>query len=456
MIGLTQNLRGRAGLVLATAIILLMNSTGPTTVKPVVRRSVITAARSIRPGVAFRPSPPPAVAPTSHPPTTPTRSPGSPVVPLAAAFRPGSLSAWSATLQLVAPQAANRAEIRRNGRLLDVIATTPGATISYLDQLLWPRTTYIYDARWLAAGGSLLSDQGLGVRTSEANGPFPRPYSASSFWNQAIGSSSATDPNSAAMVTHSLAADAASANLANSDAWGIAVAYANRETAVYPVACRLYGCDTPVSFPIPRYAAPTTGSDHHLTVIDSSSGAELDTWEASYDPASSSWAAGSRYLTSSTGWGAVCGPGRRCGGAVAAGFAALGGIIRPEEIAQGHIDHALFLTIPHVRRDAVACPATGSDGDDPSLAALPEGAHVQLDPRLSVDAQPWPRWEKVIAHALQQYGAYVGDTGDTLAVRAEATLDRGYDAWAFAGVPSSPSLATIPWAAFRVLTIQPC
>jgi len=81
---------------------------------------------------------------------------------------------------------------------------------------------------------------------------------------------------------------------------------------------------------------------------------------------------------------------------------------------------------------------------------------VQLDPRLSVDAQPWPRWEKVIAHALQQYGAYVGDTGDTLAVRAEATLDRGYDAWAFAGVPSSPSLATIPWAAFRVLTIQPC
>ena len=455
MIGLTQNMRGRAGLVLATATILLMNSTGPTTVKPAVRRPVLTVSRSIRPGVAFRPSPPPAVAPTSHPPTLPARPSGSSAVPIAA-VGPGSLSAWSATLQLVAPRTASQAQILRNGRLLDVIATKPGETISYLDRLLWPATTYIYDVRWLDAGGNLLGDQSRNVHTSGPNGAFPRPYSSSSFWNQPIGAGFAIDPNSAALVAHSLAADAASANLANSDAWGIAVAYANQATGIHQVACRLYGCDAPVSFRIPAYATPTTGSDHHLTVIDSSSGAELDAWEASFDPASGNWSAGSRYLTSSTGWGAVCGPGSRCGGAVAAGFAALGGIIRPEEIAQGHIDHALFLTIPHVRSGVVACPATGSDGDDASLAALPEGARVQLDPGLSVDAQAWPRWEKVIARALQQYGAYVGDTGDTLAVRAEATLGRGYDAWALAGVPSSPSLAAIPWAAFRVLTIRPC
>ncbi len=76
----------------------------------------------------------------------------------------------------------------------------------------------------------------------------------------------------------------------------------------------------------------------------------------------------------------------------------------------------------------IACPATHTDGVYNDIAALPEGARIQLDPAFNVEAQAWPRWEKTIAHALQTYGAYVGDTGGSLAIFGEANIDRGYDA----------------------------
>jgi hypothetical protein len=371
-------------------------------------------------------------------------------------FRAGSMTAWSATLAITAPVGSGRAQILRGGRLIDQFPASPGSALAYTDYLLWPATTYSYEIRWLSPAGSIVLDQRLSLRTTPANGAFPRMYGPASFWNQPIVGGAALDPNSAAIVARSLAGAVGESNLANSDAWGIAVAYANPASRRYSVGCRLYGCDRPASFRIPSYAAPTTGSDHHLVVLDPGAGTELDTWEATYDATTDSWSAGSRYITAMAGWGALCQPGQRCGGAVAAGFAALGGIIRPEEIAQGHIDHALFLTLPNVRSNFVACPATGSDGGDSNPAAIPEGARVQLDPGFNVNAQPWPLWEKVVARALQQYGGYVGDTGDTLAIRAEATIDRGYNAWALVGVPSSPSLAALPWGDFRVQQIQPC
>src|SRR5437667_460142 len=237
---------------------------------------------------------------------------------------------------------------------------------------------------------------------------------------------------------------------------GKPLAYANTLSTTYPVGCTTYDCGTPVSFAIPRSAAPATGSDHHLVVLDPATNNELDMWLASYDAGADSWSAGSRYITASNGWGAQCSLGQHCLGPVAAGFAAFGGIVRPEEIAQGNIDHAPFFTTPYTRRDYIACPATHTDGRTDDAAAIPEGARIQLDPAFSVDTQPWPRWEKVIAHALQKYGAFLGDTGDSLSFAAEATLDRGYDAWSIVGVPAFASIGNLPWSKFRVLALKRC
>jgi hypothetical protein len=133
-------------------------------------------------------------------------------------------------------------------------------------------------------------------------------------------------------------------------------------------------------------------------------------------------------------------------------------VVRPEEIAQGHIDHALQLSgiSGYVRRDFIACPATHTDGNSNDVRAIPEGARVQLDPSFDVSAQPWPEWEKVIARALQQYGAIIDDKGGSLSVMAESNLGRGYDAWAKAGIGGSRNLSDLPWERMRVLKITRC
>src|SRR2546430_17549482 len=272
-----------------------------------------------------------------------------------------ALDSGSALLQWSAVPGVARIEIRRDGRLLDDVATSGGSTLSFTDHLLWQSTAYAYEVIAFDASNQIISDETTSVTTPAQTAAFPTLYDPASFWNQPIPATAAIDPDSAAMVSASLASYAGSANFANSNEWGKPLAYANPVSMTYPVGCVRYDCGTSVSFAIPRYAAPSTGSDHHLAVLDPVTNSELDMWLASYDASADSWSAGSRYVTALNGWGAQCSPGQRCQGAVAAGFAAFGGIVRPEEIAQGHIDHALFFASPYTRAGDIACPATHTD-----------------------------------------------------------------------------------------------
>jgi len=279
-------------------------------------------------------------------------------------------------------------------------------------------------------------------------------YSAASFWNTPIAPHAAIDRNSAGMVSYALSACASNAVLANDDAWGMGYVYAGPESKLYTIACTTYCAGDTIVFPIPDGALPSTGSDHHLAVIKGSQ--ELDMWEASYDRKADRWSAGSRTVTSITGWGANCGEREHCGGAVAAGFAMLGGSIRPEEIAQGHIDHALALNTPATKSGYIACPATNTDGASDNPDAIPQGARVQLDPAFDVDGQAWPAWEKTVAKALQTYGAYVVDTSGVLALYAVSDVNPGNISWSSVGMSKAPSLANLPWSRFRVLQIRSC
>ena len=293
--------------------------------------------------------------------------------------------------------------------------------------------------------------------TQSPTPPPPVPgqlYAPTSFWNTPIGASPAIDPNSASMVTASLANFASSANLANTESWGIPIVYASVTDKEYAIGCNYFDCGTTVKFRIPMGAKPTTGSDKHLVVIDLSKGLELDMWRAEYNATTDSWSAGSRYISNAFGWGAICSLGQHCNGAVASGFAAFGGIPRPEEFALPVIPHALTLTPPLTRSGYIACPATHTDGEDPA-PAIPEGARVQLDPTFNVDATSWPAWKKTIARTLQVYGAYVSDTGGSLALRGEADINR-QGAWTAVGIPEWASLSDIPWSKFRVLQLTQC
>ena len=368
-----------------------------------------------------------------------------------------ALNSWSAQLEVTPATGAARLELRRDGRPIDAFPFPGGGSISYTDALLWPSSQYSYEVRAYDRNDHLIDSQDVQVVTPAQHGSFPRLYASSSFWNQPIAATAALDPGSAAMVAKALVPYQAAANFwAGSNTYARPLAYANPASPLYAVGCSKYDCQTAVSFRIPLYATPSTGADHHLVVINAITGQELDLWLASHDPDSGTWTAGGRYLTDPSGRGSICAAPQHCQGAVASGFAAFGGIIRPEEIAQGHIDHALFFTTPYTRAGFIACPATHTDGQQNDPAAIPEGGRIQLDPAFNVDAQSWPRWEKVLAHALQTYGAYLGDTGGSVSFFAEAPLDRGYDAWSLVGVPAFASLSNLPWDHFRVLTLHRC
>jgi hypothetical protein len=284
-----------------------------------------------------------------------------------------------------------------------------------------------------------------------ADGSVKRFYANDSFWNTPIGANPTFDPSETAILNESILPYGGGASFANGDDWGISLVYASPTDTVYTIPHATYYDNGPVSFAIPKGALPTTGSDHHLVVVNGSQ--EFDMWDASYNASTDTWYAGSRFVVDPNGWGANAAPGQLAGGAVAAGFSELGGVVRPEEIKQGHIDHALSVMVPVIRSGYVAEPATATDGTSTDVGAIPEGSHIQLDPSINVDAQNWPTWEKVIAKALQIYGAYVSDHGGALAFYGQTDMNAGNMTWSSIGVPKDPSLANLPWNSFRVLSV---
>lgn len=274
-----------------------------------------------------------------------------------------------------------------------------------------------------------------------------RPFAAFSPFNTPISANPAVHPHSSAIIAKAVSSPQYRV-LANSDAWGISVTTAKTSDPLNTVSADRYGADyDPGQFRIPANAQPTAGDDHHLAIIDGNS--ELDQWVARRVDAAG-WVSGTRYKFDLAGSGIA--PGGKFG-QTAANFALTAGLIRPEEIAAGVIDHALAFTTPQTRNEFV-CPATHGDGRQTTLDSIPIGARIQLDPTINVSLLPIPDWQKVIARALQVYGAYCADSSGAFAFRGEASIGRSQpDIWVAVGVSGdSPQInAPFPWDSLRVL-----
>jgi hypothetical protein len=258
-----------------------------------------------------------------------------------------------------------------------------------------------------------------------------RPYAATSVFNRPIGPDDRPVAGSARMVGRVLSWGPPSditAGLAGTDGdFDHPVFFAGGDDPVVRLqALRPWG-DNPLTgttIRVPRDARPAAGSDAHLAIV-APDGTEVDLWEVRDG--------GVRDGVLRFGWGGrlrIDGPGTD-GAATAAGFGLLAGVVRPEELAAGRIDHALFLVqrctgegvgygsrvlpaAPEDQGSAYVHPAvkggsrcTGADADAP-----PMGAHLQL---AMTDAQiaalGAPAWKTAILRALARYGGYVGDTG---------------------------------------------
>src|SRR5471030_3305509 len=78
-------------------------------------------------------------------------------------------------------------------------------------------------------------------------------------------------------------------------------------------------------------------------------------------------------------------------GASATSLALAGGLMTFQDLQQGKIEHALAVAIPEPRAGVHALPAQRGDGTSESPLALPEGAHLRLDPTLDLSTLHLPR-----------------------------------------------------------------
>ncbi len=201
--------------------------------------------------------------------------------------------------------------------------------------------------------------------------------------------------------------------------------------------------------PMPSGARPDPAGDGHLTVVQPSSGCVYDFYRARR--AADGWAAdwGNAIAMSSSG---IYSDG---GGTRAAGFSAALGLIWPQEIARGRIDHALVFAYPFTRTGDPVAPATRSDGRSGDPAALPIGSRVRLDPNLDLSRLGLNRAERVVAKALQEYGMVLGDTSGGFTLYAAQPSGLGADPYRslFDTTSDWASLAKLPKDRFQVVDL---
>ncbi|MDQ3936859.1 MAG: hypothetical protein M3340_19770, partial [Actinomycetota bacterium] len=146
-------------------------------------------------------------------------------------------------------------------------------------------------------------------------------------------------------------------------------------------------------------------------------------------------------------------------GASASRLSLVGGLQTIDELRGGTIDHAVDMVLPNVAQGAFVWPAQDSDqlgraiGPDP----IPEGTRFRLPASLDVEALGLPPYTRMLARAVQRYGAVVRDRGSIVSFKAEDPTPTGeypYDE-IFGGLQPNEKelLARFPWDRLQVLAV---
>ena len=106
----------------------------------------------------------------------------------------------------------------------------------------------------------------------------------------------------------------------------------------------------------------------------------------------------------------------------AAGLPILPGLARYDEVAAGHINHALRFTVD-TSQTAFIWPARHEAGGTDLTSAPPMGARFRL--KASFDISSYPPQTRVILQALKTYGMIVADNGSNWYI--SGTPDDGWD-----------------------------
>ena len=263
-------------------------------------------------------------------------------------------------------------------------------------------------------------------------------------WNQDV-SHAPVAPNSAATIAYVDAhgGDRLHPDFGSPRAYGFPYAVVGAGQPKLPIHYTAYGSESdPGPFPIPS-GAPVEGGAHsdgdrHVLVVDRSTCTLYELYRAfSMHRGAPRWNAdsGARWDLRS--------PGRRPDSwtsADAAGLPIFPGLLRYDEVAAGHVDHAIRVTFESTR-DAWLHPASHCAGDTADPRAPAMGTRLRL--KRSYGIGGFHGAARVIAEALKRYGLIVADNGSNWYFGG--TSDRRWDD------ADLDQLKRIPGSAFEVV-----
>jgi hypothetical protein len=277
----------------------------------------------------------------------------------------------------------------------------------------------------LLAGSSLIAGSASAVGPYPALAPcsvFPQPAASLSprapslpteaAWNQDI-SKAPRDPRSSAYIAYidSHGGDHLHPDFGSPRAYGFPYSVVGAGQRKLPIHYTAYGEESdPGPFPIPA-GAPVEGGnrsdgDRHVLVVDRSACRLYELYRAFYvAKPRPHWNAGS-----GTEWDLRSSARRPEGwtSADAAGLPIFPGLVRYDEVAAGHLDHAIRVTFESTR-DAWVHPASHCTGDTSNPGAPPMGLRLRLKAGYGLGALGGPA--RTIAEAMKRYGMIVADNG---------------------------------------------
>jgi hypothetical protein len=92
----------------------------------------------------------------------------------------------------------------------------------------------------------------------------------------------------------------------------------------------------------------------------------------------------------------------------AAGLSIMAGLVRYDEVAAGHVDHAIRMTVPRTQNKYI-WPARHQASSRSDANLPPMGLRLRL--KASYDTSRLPYQARIIAEALKRYGTIVADNG---------------------------------------------
>ena len=231
-------------------------------------------------------------------------------------------------------------------------------------------------------------------------------------WNQDI-SRAPRDPRSSAYIAYINAhgGDSLHPDFGSPRAYGFPYSVVGPGQRMLPVHYTAYGEESdPGPFPVPA-GAPVEGGnrsdgDRHVLVVDRGACRLYELYRAFYvAKPRPHWNA-----DSGTAWDLRSAARRPDGwtSADAAGLPIFPGLVRYDEAASGHVDHAIRVTVESTR-GAWIHPASHCAGDTSDPSAPPMGLRLRLKSGYGLSQLSGPA--KAIALAMKRYGLIVADNG---------------------------------------------